>query len=48
MYSIEWIPLQHYSGLVPYSLLGYQFIYYVVQNGLQYFMRRLPLDAGCL
>jgi hypothetical protein len=48
MCSIEWILLQHCSGSVHYSLLGYQFIYYVVQNGLLYFMRRLPLDAECL
>jgi len=47
MYNSEWICLQSYSGLVFCFLLGYPYIYYVVQKGLHYFMPRLLLDLAC-
>jgi len=48
MCSIEWILLQHCSGLVHYSFLDYLCIYHVVKKGHPYFMHKLPLDAECL
>jgi hypothetical protein len=48
MYTLEWILLQVYSGLVRYFFLVYQCIYSVVQKELPYFMLKSPPDAVCL
>jgi hypothetical protein len=48
-YSLaEWICSQTYSGLVHYFFSDYQFIYYVAQKKLRFFMHRLLADLACL
>ncbi len=45
---VEWTCLQTYSGLVHCFFSDYQFIYYVAQKELRFFMHRLLADVECL